>query len=418
MAIKFSEIFGIKSQQGKTTQDLPAIEGMELSTASADLYKKRRDDVCFFYFKEGATFAGVYTKSSTKSHCIVWNKSITSKKIKALFVNTKNANTLNGQQGYTAIKELAYLISRNKNISQKDILFASTGVIGEKFPLLKIKYSIDKLMERSVKPNKFEWIAAANAIMTTDTIAKMAYESFDVNNKKINISGIAKGSGMVFPNMGTMFGFIFTDANISPSVLNYFLKKNVEETFNAISVDGDTSTNDMVLLFSTNKSKNKLITNKNSPAAKIFEQKLKIVMLDLAKQIVADGEGAQKFITINITNCKNKNLAKIIGFSIANSPLVKTAIAAEDPNWGRIMMAIGKASPDIKMEKVSLKIGATSIFRNGEIVKNYKESDVKEHMKNREILINVDMRSGKNNFSVYTCDLTKEYISINADYRS
>jgi len=254
MAIKFSEIFGIKSQQGKTTQDLPAIEGMELSTASAGLYKKQRDDVCFFYFKEGATFAGVYTKSSTKSHCIAWNQSITSKKIKALFVNTKNANTLNGQQGYTAIKELAYLISRNKNISQKDILFASTGVIGEKFPLLKIKYSIDKLMERSVKPNKFEWIGAANAIMTTDTIAKMAYESFDINNKKINISGIAKGSGMVFPNMGTMFGFIFTDANISPSVLNYFLKKNVEETFNAISVDGDTSTNDMVLLFSTNKS--------------------------------------------------------------------------------------------------------------------------------------------------------------------
>ena len=418
MAIKFSEIFGIKGQQGKTTQDLPVIEGMELSTASAGLYKKQRDDVCFFYFKEGANFAGVYTKSSTKSHCIVWNQSITSKKIKALFVNTKNANTLNGQQGYTAIKELAYLISRNKNISQKDILFASTGVIGEKFPLLKIKYSIDKLMERSVKPNKFEWIGAANAIMTTDTIAKMAYESFDINNKKINISGIAKGSGMVFPNMGTMFGFIFTDANISPSVLNYFLKKNVEETFNAISVDGDTSTNDMVLLFSTNKSKNKLITNKNSPAAKIFEQRLKIVMLDLAKQIVADGEGAQKLITINITNCKNKNLAKTIGFSIANSPLVKTAIAAEDPNWGRIMMAIGKVSPDIKIEKVSLKIGPTSIFRNGEIVKNYKESDVKEHMKNREILIHVDMRSGKNNFSVYTCDLTKEYISINADYRS
>jgi glutamate N-acetyltransferase/amino-acid N-acetyltransferase len=418
MAIKFSEIFGIKSQRDNGSQDLPVIEGMELSSASAGLYKKQRDDVCFFYFKEGATFAGVYTKSSTKSHCIMWNKSITSKKIKALFVNTKNANTLNGQQGYTSIKELAYLISRNKNISVKDILFASTGVIGEKFPLLKVKYSIDKLMSKTMKPNKFEWIAAANAIMTTDTIAKMTSESFQVNNKKINIAGIAKGSGMVFPNMGTMFGFIFTDANISPSILNYFLKKNIEETFNAISVDGDTSTNDMVLLFSTNKSKNKLITNKNSPAAKIFEQKLKIVMLDLAKKIVADGEGAQKFISINIANCKNKNLAKSIGFSIANSPLVKTAIAAEDPNWGRIMMAIGKTSPDIKIEKVLLKIGETLIFRNGEIVKNYKESDVKEYMKKSEILISVDMRSGKNNFSVYTCDFTKEYISINADYRT
>jgi len=418
MTIKFSEIFGIKRQQQNGNQDLPTIEGMELSTASAGLYKKQRDDVCFFYFKEGATFAGVYTKSSIKSHCILWNQGITSKKVKALFVNTKNANTLNGQHGYSSIKELAYLISRNKNISQKDILFASTGVIGEKFPLLKIKYSIDKLMERSVEPTKVEWAAAANAIMTTDTISKMAYVSFEVNKKKINISGIAKGSGMVFPNMGTMFGFIFTDANIAPSVLNYFLKKNVEETFNAISVDGDTSTNDMVLLFSTNKSRNKLITNKNSPVAKIFEQKLKIVMLNLAKQIVADGEGAKKFITINVINCKNKNLAKTIGFSIANSPLVKTALAAEDPNWGRIMMAVGKTNPDIKIEKVSLKIGESSIFKNGEIVKNYKESDVKEYMKKKEILINVDMRSGKNNFSVYTCDLTKEYISINADYRS
>jgi len=417
MAIKLSEIFG-KKRHIQNCPDLPTIEGMELSTASAGLYKKQRDDVCFFYFKEGAIFSSVYTKSSTKSHCILWNKSIATKRAKALFVNTKNANTLNGQQGYTSLKEIAYLISRNKNISQKDILFASTGVIGEKFPLLKIKYSIDKLLDKTVAPNRFDWKAAANAIMTTDTVAKMAFESFEVGKKKINISGVAKGSGMVFPNMGTMFGFIFTDANISPSVLNYFLKKNVEETFNAISVDGDTSTNDMVLLFSTNKSKNKIIKNKNSSAAKIFEQKLKNVMLSLAQQIVSDGEGAQKFITINITNCKNKNLAKTIGFSIANSPLVKTAIAAEDPNWGRIMMAVGKADPDIKTEKVSLRIGGFLIFKNGEITKNYKESDIQEYMMNKEISIDVDMKSGKNSFSVYTCDLTKEYISINADYRS
>ena len=420
MAIKFTEIFGNKNPGYKIKDfpELPSIEGMELSSASAELYKKKRNDICFFYFKDGATFAGVYTKSSTKSHCIEWNKSISSNKIKGLFVNTKNANTLNGQQGYDSIKELSYLISRNKNISQKDILFASTGVIGEKFPIIKIKYAIDKLLDKTESPNRFSWIAAAHTIMTTDTICKMAYESFPIGSNKVNISGIAKGSGMIFPNMGTMFGFIFTDVNISPSVLNYLLKKNVEDTFNAITVDGDTSTNDMVLLFSTNKSKNKIITNKDSKEAKIFEKKLHSVMLNLAKQVAIDGEGAKKFITINIKNSKNKNLAKIIGFSIANSPLVKTAIAAGDPNWGRIIMAIGKADPNINKDKISLKIGGFLIFKNGEIAKNYKEAEVKDCMQEKDIVIDVDMGSGKGNFSVYTCDLTQEYISINADYRS
>ena len=254
--------------------------------------------------------------------------------------------------------------------------------------------------------------------MTTDTICKMAYESFPIGGKEVSISGIAKGSGMIFPNMGTMFGFIFTDANISSAVLNYLLKKNVEDTFNAITVDGDTSTNDMVLLFSTNKSKNKIITKKDSKEAKIFEKKLHSTMLNLAKQVAIDGEGAKKFITINIKNSKNKNLAKIIGFSIANSPLVKTAIAAGDPNWGRIIMAVGKADPNINKDKISLKIGGFLIFKNGEIAKNYKEAEVKNCMQEKDIVIDVDMGSGKGNFSVYTCDLTQEYISINADYRS
>lgn len=420
MAIKFSEIFGNKNSRYRIRDfpALPVIHGMELSSGSADLYKKKRNDICFFYFKEGAIFAGVYTKSSTTSHCIEWNKSISSKKIKGLFVNTKNANTLNGQQGFTCIEELSYLISRNKNISKKDILFASTGVIGEKFPIIKIKYAIDKLLEKTELPNRFSWIAAAHTIMTTDTIVKMAYESFEINNQEVNIAGIAKGSGMIFPNMGTMFGFIFTDVNISTSVLNHLLKKNVESTFNAITVDGDTSTNDMVLLFSTNKSKNKIISNKNSKEARIFEKKLHTVMLNLAKQVAIDGEGAKKFITINITSSQNKELAKKIGFSIANSPLVKTAISAGDPNWGRIIMAIGKADLNINKDKITLKIGGFLIFKNGEISKNYKEEKVKEYMEEKNIVIDVDMGSGKSNFSVYTCDLTQEYISINADYRS
>ena len=254
--------------------------------------------------------------------------------------------------------------------------------------------------------------------MTTDTIAKMAFETFNINGKVVNISGIAKGSGMIFPNMGTMLGFIFTDANISQTVLNSILKKKVENTFNAISVDGDTSTNDMVLVFSTNKSKNKPITNKNSNEAKLFEKKLEDVMLNLAKQVAVDGEGAKKFITINVKKCRGKTLAKSIGFSIANSPLVKTVIAAEDPNWGRIIAAVGKVSENINKEKIILKIGGYVIFKEGEIAKNYKELDVKTYMQNKSIIIDVEMGSGNDDFTVYTCDLTHEYISINANYRS
>ena len=419
MAISFEQIFGKKSEYKiKNFPELPNIEGLQLSWASADLYKKKRNDVCFFYFKDGASFAGVYTKSSAKSHCIIWNKKIRSTKIKSLFVNTKNANTLNGQQGYDSLNELAYLISRNKNISTNDILFASTGVIGEKFPIIKVKYSLDKLLDSVKEPSRYSWVAAAHTIMTTDTIAKMAAETFVIGGKTVNICGIAKGSGMIFPNMGTMLGFIFTDAAISTPVLNYFLKKKVENTFNAISVDGDTSTNDMVLLFATNKSKNKPINNRNSKEAKIFEKKLEDVMLNLAKQVAIDGEGAKKFITINVKKCKNKNLAKAIGFSIANSPLVKTAIAAEDPNWGRIIMAVGKTSETINKDKITLKIGGFVIFKDGEIAKNYKESDVKSHMQNDSIVIDLEMGSGKEDFTVFTCDLTQEYVSINADYRS
>jgi len=246
----------------------------------------------------------------------------------------------------------------------------------------------------------------------------MSCSTFKINGKDVNIAGIAKGSGMIFPNMGTMLGFIFTDANISSTVLNSFLQKKVENTFNAISVDGDTSTNDMVLLFATNKAKHNIIKSKNSKEALIFEKHLEEVMLNLAKQVAMDGEGAKKFITINVINCKNKNLSKNIAFSIANSPLVKTAIAAEDPNWGRILMAVGKVDEKINKDKVSLKIGNYLIFKDGEIAKNYDESKVKEYMSGKSIDIHVDMSTGKEKFTAYTCDLTHDYISINANYRS
>ena len=420
MSFSFKSIFG-KGKSNLKIKDfpnLPVIEGLDISSENAGLYKKKRNDICFFYFKDGASYAGVYTKSSVKSHCIDWNQKIKSKKIKCLFVNTKNANTLNGTQGYESISELAELISVNKNIDKKEILFSSTGVIGEKFPIIRIKYALDSLITKADQPNKLRWIAAAQSIMTTDTIAKMSYSTFQINGKTSHIAGISKGSGMIFPNMGTMLGFIFTDVNISSSLLNFFLKKKLENTFNSISVDGDTSTNDMVLLFSTNKVKQKIITNKNSKEARVFEKNLESVMLDLAKQVAIDGEGASKLISIQVSGCKNKILPKKIAFSIANSPLVKTAIAAEDPNWGRIIMAVGKADTKINKHKISLKIGSNLIFKDGEIVKNYDESKVKEYMKNKNLEIFVDINSGKYSFTAHTCDLTSKYISINANYRS
>lgn len=420
MDLNFNNLFGKESADLKIKDfpELPMIEGLEISSDSAGLYKKKRNDTCFFFFKDGASYAGVYTKSSVKSHCIDWNQKIKSTKVKGLFVNTKNANTLNGKQGFDSLSEIAALISTNKNIDPKEVLFSSTGVIGEKFPIIKIKYSLENLLTKLDQPNRYRWVVAAHSIMTTDTIAKMSFSTFKINGKDVSIAGIAKGSGMIFPNMGTMLGFIFTDANISSTLLNSFLKNKVENTFNAISVDGDTSTNDMVLLFATNKAKHKIIKSKNSKEAQIFEKHLEDVMLNLAKQVAIDGEGAKKFITINVTNCKNKNLSKNIAFSIANSPLVKTAIAAEDPNWGRILMAVGKVDETINKDKVSLKIGNYVIFKDGEIAKNYDESKVKEYMSGKSIDIHVDMGAGKEKFTAYTCDLTHEYISINANYRS
>jgi glutamate N-acetyltransferase/amino-acid N-acetyltransferase len=254
--------------------------------------------------------------------------------------------------------------------------------------------------------------------MTTDTIAKVSGKTFKIQNKKVSLAGIAKGSGMIYPNMATMLGFIFTDVNISNALLKLALKNNLEKTFNAISVDGDTSTNDMLLIFSTGKANNKKITKVNSKDYKIFENNLCEIMLSLAKQITYDGEGASKFIELDIQGAKSYLDAKNVAFSIANSQLFKTAIAGEDPNWGRILMAIGKSHALVKTKKIDLKLGKQFIFKKGNIFKNYKESVAAKYMKGSNIKILVNLGLGKNKFKAYTCDLTHEYISINADYRN
>jgi glutamate N-acetyltransferase/amino-acid N-acetyltransferase len=412
-------------------QDLDHIDGVSISTICANLYSKPRDDLVLFYFRDGANYASVYTQSKIVSENIKWNLNIKSKKIKSLIINTRNANAFTGPDGYKGLKEIAEEIAiqlskkqiededQPKKILANEILFGCTGTIGEKYPTEKIKNNIPKLIKKiKYIQNKLIWMKAALGMMTTDLKPKLAMEECEIGNKKVKIYGVAKGSGMIFPNMATTLGYIFTDANLSNDILSKLLRKNIDTTFNAITCDGDTSTNDMVSIFSTGKIKNSIINNINDKKILSFDKALHSVLLNLSKRIVADGEGASKFITINIIKSKNDKDAKKIAFSIANSKLVKTAIAGEDPNWGRIIMAIGKSGVDINLKKLLIKFGKVKIVENGQLVKNYKESDVASYMKSQSINISINLNMGLKSFTAYTMDLTKKYIEINADYRS
>ena len=413
-------------------QELQPIEGLEISAVSADLYGDGRDDLTLFFFDEGANFGAVYTNSKVTSAAINWNLKIKRHFVKALMVNTKNANTFTGTKGAQGLKEIAQSLSRSLTLKSSqspkgvkevvkitDLLFASTGVIGEDFPYLKIKNTIPDLVKKLRREqNKFVWFKAASAIMTTDTRPKVAYEECKIGNKIVKISGIAKGSGMIAPNMATMLSFIFTDANIPSVFLKSILKKIIVTTFNSITVDSDTSTNDMVAIFATGKVKNSKIYNVLDPKLQEFEKALHRLCLNLAKQIVVDGEGAKKFITINVIGARSTAMAKNVAFSIANSPLFKTAIAGEDPNWGRIIMAIGKSGESIIVNKIQIKIGDFLVAEQSKVAKDYEEKDIKEYMKWDSINIEVNLNIGNSSFTVYTCDFTHDYIDINADYRN
>ena len=422
----------VKGSKMGEFQELRPIEGLQISAVSADLYGDGRDDLTLFFFEEGANFGAVYTSSKVTSANINWNLKIKRHFVKALMVNTKNANAFTGPKGAQGLKEIAHVLSKSLTLKSSqspkgvkdvikitDLLFASTGVIGEEFPYLKIKNRIPELVKKlRIEQNKFVWFKAATAIMTTDTKPKLAYEECKIGNKLVKISGIAKGSGMIAPNMATMLAFIFTDANIPSVFLKSVLKKVVTTTFNSITVDSDTSTNDMVAIFATGKAKNSKIYNILDPKLVDFEKALHRLALNLAKQIVVDGEGAKKFITVNVTGARSSSMAKNIAFSIANSPLVKTAIAGEDPNWGRIVMAIGKSEENIQTSKIQIKFGKYLVAENGKVAKDYNECDLKEYMKWDSIDIEVNLNIGNADYTVYTCDLTHDYIEINADYRN
>jgi len=433
MGINLTNFLSSKSKNTRMIdfQDLDHIDGLSISVVSANLYKDNRDDLSMFYFRDGANHASVYTQSKIVSENIKWNLNQDSKKIYSLIVNTRNANAFTGKKGYESLKKISNSVSAElskkqlidednpKIILPNEIIFGCTGTIGEEFPFKKIFVQIPNLINKiKYIQNKFIWMKAALGIMTTDTKPKLAMEECKIGNKKIKIYGIAKGSGMIQPNMATTLVYIFTDAKLSNDILSKLLKKNISTTLNAITCDGDTSTNDMATIFATGKVENTQIKNLNDRQIQNFDKALNKVLLNLAKRVVSDGEGSSKFLTINVKKCKSDIDAKKIAFSIANSPLVKTAIAGEDPNWGRVIMAIGKAGPNINLKKLSMKFGDLKIIQNGELHQSYEEIKASSYMKNENIDIDIEIFTGTKSFTAYTMDLTKKYIEINADYRN
>ena len=434
MTINIKNFLKDKSKLSKMGefQSLKQIEGLEMSSISADLYGDGRDDLALFYFTKGANYASLTTSNTITSEFIPWNNSAHKKIIKGLLVNTKNANTFTGRQGKESIDTLAKNLSRiltikesksqkgtSETVKIKDLIFASTGVIGEEFPVDKIKERLPDLVDKLRKDqNKMYWLKIASAIMTTDTKPKLAYEEIIVGDELIRICGIAKGSGMIAPNLATMLSFIFTNADINSNLLKTLLKRAVANSFNAITVDSDQSTNDMVSIFSTRMLKVGQNLSLNDKIVQKFQLALKKLCLNLAKQIVVDGEGAKKFLTINVINAKSLGSAKSIAFAIANSPLVKTAVAGEDPNWGRIVMGIGKSGELVDIKKLKIKIGDYIVAENGKISENYNEKKLKEYMKWGSIEIEINLKLGNDAFKCFTCDFTHDYIDINADYRN
>ena len=412
-------------------QDLEHVDGVAIAVVSAGLYKESRDDLVLFYFRDSANYASVYTQSNIISENIKWNLALKGSLAKALLVNAGNANAFTGKLGFKGIAQIAEELSKGltvkmtedeetkNSVKSNEILFGSTGTIGEKFPVEKIKSSIPHLIEKiKYTQNKYLWMKAALGIMTTDLLPKLAMEECSIGNSEVKIYGIAKGSGMIFPNMATTLGYIFTDADLPPGILKKLLRKNIETTFNAISCDGDTSTNDMITFFSTKKAKHPKIKSINDEKLVEFDKSLHSVLLNLAKRIAADGEGASKFVSVNVVNAKTFIDAKKVAFSIANSPLVKTAIAGEDPNWGRIIMAIGKANVDLNLNKLGINFGEIKVIEKGQLFLNYEEAEVVEYMRGEKIDLTIDLSIGNKKFTAYTMDLTKKYIEINADYRS
>ena len=394
--------------------DIPAIKGVNFSTASAGIKYQGRSDLMLAVLDPGTEIAGVFTSSSTRSFAVIdCEEKIHLKDSSsgaAIVVNSGNANAFTGSRGKVSVEAITSTAAEVLNIPQCRVFSSSTGVIGEELPHNLITDALGKMVADKRKQDILE---AAKAIMTTDTYPKGSVRKVLTDQGEVTIAGIAKGSGMIAPNMATMLVYLFTDASVKKDALQSYLSEINERTFNSISVDGDTSTSDTVLMAATGKSGIRIEKNDEN-----FSQGLASLMTDLAHQVVKDGEGASKFVEINIFNARNNTDAKAHAKSIANSPLVKTAIAGEDPNWGRIVMAIGKSGAQAERDKLKIFFGDILVAENGWVAPSYSEELGAQYMKNTTIKISVDLGLGEANTTFWTCDFTNDYISINADYRS
>ena len=395
--------------------NLPAIDGLGLAVAASGLKYKNRDDLLLMTLCETATVAGVFTLSDTAAAPVIWSRDVVaSGRARAILTNAGNANAFTGERGRDTVHQTSTALAGALGFSADQILLASTGVIGEPLESAKLSAYFPQL----VANQGASWEQAAGAILTTDTFAKGAHVSCGIDGVAVNICGIAKGSGMIAPNMATMLGYIATDAALPTDILQTLLTTATDHSFNAITVDSDTSTNDTVFLIATGRAKTAMITSADDPKLAGFRDALTKLMVDLATQIVRDGEGASKFITIGVSGAESDHQARHIGLAIANSPLVKTAIAGEDANWGRIVMAIGKSGFGIDQQAIGIKIGGFPVAANGMRVADYDETPIAAHMQTASIDIAVSVGAGAGVATVYSCDLTHGYISINADYRS
>ena len=401
----------------KHVPDMPAIPGVRLATAAAGIRYPGRTDVLLALFDAGTTVAGVFTQSKCASAPVEWcREHMKGGKSRALVVNSGNANAFTGKTGRAATRLTADLAAKAAGCARAEIFLASTGVIGEPLDARKFAGVMDGLVANA-KPDGF--LDAARAIMTTDTFPKVATATAKLGNATVTVNGMAKGAGMIAPDMATMLSFVFTDAAISAPVLRALLKEGVADTFNAVTIDGDTSTSDTLLIFATGQANDApRIARASDPRLRGFRQALHAVLADLSEQIARDGEGARKLVEIVVEGAVSDKSARRIAMSIANSPLVKTAIAGEDANWGRVVMAVGKAGEPADRDKLSIWFGGIRVAHKGARDPSYDETKVSGQMKKPEISLKVALGLGKGRDRVLTCDLTKEYIAINGDYRS
>jgi glutamate N-acetyltransferase/amino-acid N-acetyltransferase len=395
---------------------MPPVPGVQVATGMAEIRYRAREDVMAMAFPAGTTAAGVFTKNRCPGAPVEWSRAaLKGGKARGLVVTSGNSNVFTGKAGRETCARTAEEAARILGCKPKEIFLASTGVIGERLPTEKLVGALPKVFA-AVAEAGFDH--AARAIMTTDTFPKAATRTARIGETTVTIAGIAKGSGMIAPDMATMLSFLATDAKIPAGALQALLKKGCDKSFNCITVDSDTSTSDTVMLFATGVAKHPRVPAEGGPVLKDFARALNAVLMDLALMVARDGEGAQKLIRIDVTGAVTARSAHRIGMCIANSPLVKTAIAGEDANWGRIVMAVGKAGEPADRDKLSIAVGGTWMAREGGVVDGYDETPVVAHMKGREVEITVDIGLGRGKATVWTCDLTHGYIDINGSYRS